>query len=109
MLHRERWVRKKVSEIKASRERHQPMADTAAGIVQHRIRAVTLWQRNSVSLIAVGAGLVLHKPMGYLSQNTQSLVGIPHLLPSPCQRSQAGEVHSSVQTLGAAQEVQNTL
>lgn len=93
MLHRERWVRKKVSEIKDSTERHQPMAGTAAGLVQQKIGAVTRWQRNSVSLGAVGAGLMLHKPMGYLSQNIQSLIVIPHLLPTPSQRPQPGELH----------------
>lgn len=87
MLHRGRWVRKKVSEIKDSMERHQPMAGTAAGLVQQKIRAVTHWQRNSVSLGAVRAGM-LHKPMGYLSQNIQSLIKIPHVLPSPSQRPQ---------------------
>lgn len=93
MLHRGRWVRKKVSEIKDSIERQQPMAGTAAGLVENKIRAVTHWQRNPVSLAAVGAGLMLHKPMGYLSQNIQSLIGIPHLLPSPSQSSQPGELH----------------
>lgn len=53
MLHRERWVRRKVSEIKDSTERHQAMAGTAAGIAEQKIREI----------LFVGAGLMLHKPI----------------------------------------------